>query len=193
MQIGCQAKQKFTNPHKIHKVQRSRVQGLQILTPRVSAHPCFLQSGFILQVRLCYLKKKLKKNQKQWHHRKINFLSPFDFHSSALQVGSLTAETSRCAYEGSALLLIPPSQLPLPLLFGCLPHPWHPSSSASSSGSLLSPRELRSLAPKVLQITFLNVKAKPGRNCRKKTQMATEGGKLKSPITNHHSYFINSL
>lgn len=167
------------------------MQALQILTLRVSAHPCFIQSGFILQVRLCYLIKK-KKNQTQWHHRKINFLSPFDFHSSTLHAGSLTAETSRCAYEGSARLLIPLSQLPRPLL-GRLPHPRHPSSSATSSSSLPSPRESLSLAPKVLQITFLNVKAEPGSNCRKKMQVATEGGKLKIRITNHHSYFINSL
>lgn len=130
------------------------------------------------------LKKiKNKKNQRQQHHRKRNFLSPFDFHSSALRAGLLTAETSRYASEGSVPLLLPPNRLHLPLL----PHPQHPSSSQSNSSSSStppSPRGWPSLAPKVLQITFLNFRAEPGSDCRKKKkiQVPTEGGRWKFPL-----------
>lgn len=161
----------------ICEAQKSRLQGSEILIPRVSAHPRFLWIWFIWQISLCYLKKKNKKNQRQQHHRKRNFLSPFDFHSSALRAGLLTAETSRYASEGSVPLLLPPNRLHLPLL----PHPQHPSSSQSNSSSSStppSPRGWPSLAPKVLQITFLNFRAEPGSDYRKKKkiQVPTEGG-----------------
>lgn len=163
----------------------------------------------LLLMERVYLADKpllLQEKSKSTASQGKKFPFPFDFHSSALRAGLLTAETSGYASEGSVPLPLPPNQLPLFLLLLLLlhllhhpPHPRHPSSStssSSSSSSLPSPRESPSLAPKVLQIMFLNFIAEPGSDCRKKDASPDGGGegrKLKIPITNHHNHFIISL
>lgn len=106
--------------------------------------------------------QKSKESQRQQHHRKRNFLSPSDFHLSALHAGLLTAETSSDASEGSAPLALPTTPMPPPLLLllRSLPHPKHPALPAHFP----SPKESTPLAPKVWQIVILNFRAEPGSN-----------------------------
>lgn len=191
MQICCQAKQSLQTSTRYAKPEKQAARLTNFNSK--SCCPSLLLTKRIYLAGKPLLLQEEKKNQRQQHHRKRNFLSLFDFHSSALCAGLLTAETSRYESKSSALLPLPPNQLLLPLLLYCLPYPQQAISSTSSSITLPSPKESLSLPPKVLQILSLNFRAEALSCCREKDVNHNRGRKLKIPITNHHNYFIISL
>lgn len=145
MQISSPANQSLPTP-KICKAQRLRPQDSQILIPRVSAHPCFLQRGFIWQISLCYLKES-----KETASQEKKFPFPFQvafIWSHCSFTGLLTAK-SRSASDNSVPRLHPPARIPLL----CSTHGASPTPGAPSC------RESPPPAPKVLQTTVLNYRS----------------------------------
>lgn len=143
MQISPPANRSLPTP-KICKAQTLRPEDSQILIPRVSAHPCFLQRRFIWQISLCYLKKKSKETASQ--EKKFPFPFQVAFIWSHCSFTGLLTAKSRSASESSVLCLHPPARIPLL----CSSHGASPTPGAPSC------RESPHPAPKVLQTTVLN-------------------------------------